>query len=59
MTHRGIEGDNFYECSFAFIYALCTMSFKGSIQKALGHSMPRTSASLTSAASEAEKMFNK
>mmetsp|Transcript_37229 Transcript_37229/g.148588 ORF Transcript_37229/g.148588 Transcript_37229/m.148588 type:complete len:189 (-) Transcript_37229:538-1104(-) len=41
MTHRGLEGENFRECSFAFIYAMCTMALKGTMQKALGHAAPR------------------
>eukprot|EP00188_Purpureofilum_apyrenoidigerum_P004480 Plantae.Rhodophyta-Purpureofilum_apyrenoidigerum.ctg5096.p1 GENE.Plantae.Rhodophyta-Purpureofilum_apyrenoidigerum.ctg5096~~Plantae.Rhodophyta-Purpureofilum_apyrenoidigerum.ctg5096.p1 ORF type:complete len:188 (-),score=47.01 Plantae.Rhodophyta-Purpureofilum_apyrenoidigerum.ctg5096:249-812(-) len=42
MTHRGIEGEDYSQCSFAFIYALCTWSIRGSIQKAFGFQLPRS-----------------
>mmetsp|Transcript_10185 Transcript_10185/g.31148 ORF Transcript_10185/g.31148 Transcript_10185/m.31148 type:complete len:188 (-) Transcript_10185:47-610(-) len=42
MTHRGIEGEDYSECSFAFIYALCTWAIRSSIQKAFGFNLPRS-----------------
>eukprot|EP01134_Creolimax_fragrantissima_P005659 CFRG5659T1 len=36
ITHRGLEGEDFYESSFLFIYVLCTMALRQLIPKMLG-----------------------
>ena len=36
LSHRGIEGEDYTACSFAFCYALCQMSIRASITRALG-----------------------
>lgn len=33
LTHRGIEGEDYTECSFIFIYILTGMIFKNNIEK--------------------------
>ncbi|ELR24988.1 transmembrane and coiled-coil domains 1 family protein [Acanthamoeba castellanii str. Neff] len=33
ISHRGLLGVDYYECSAAFIYALCSMSLRTSVQK--------------------------
>ena len=41
LAHRGIEGEDFTECSYMLIYILCNMSFKGIVQKFLGYGSSR------------------
>ena len=36
ITHRGLEGDDYTECSFTFIYILAGMFFRTIIQKICG-----------------------
>ena len=36
ITHRGLEGEDFTECSFMFIYILAGMFFRTIIQKVCG-----------------------
>lgn len=43
MSHRGIENDNFYDCSFLFIYVLGNMSLRPMISKLLGTEPPKGS----------------
>ena len=40
MSHRGIENDNFYDCSFLFIYVLGNMSIRPMVSKFLGTEAP-------------------
>lgn len=40
ITHRNLEGDDMAECSFIFIYMLCSMSIKPNLQKLLGFEPP-------------------
>lgn len=41
LAHRGIEGDDFTDCGYIFLYILCNMSLKASIQKAFGFTTTR------------------
>jgi len=41
LAHRGIEGENYYECSFIFLYILTNMSLRSSVQKLLGFNTSR------------------
>ena len=41
ISHRGLVGEDMRDCSMAFLYMLCSMSFKTNIQKALGFAPPR------------------
>jgi calcium load-activated calcium channel len=41
MSHRGIDNDNFYDCSFLFIYILGNMSLRPMISKLLGTEPPK------------------
>lgn len=45
LCHRGLPGDDFTECSLAFLYILCSVSCRGNIQKLLGFAPPRSIAS--------------
>lgn len=42
LTHRGIDGTDYYECSFIFIYILSTMVVRANLQKILGTEQPPT-----------------
>ncbi|KAK4378068.1 hypothetical protein RND71_004364 [Anisodus tanguticus] len=44
MSHRGLPGDDMTDCSMAFLYFLCSISFRTNLQKFLGFSPPRGSA---------------
>mmetsp|Transcript_43190 Transcript_43190/g.52367 ORF Transcript_43190/g.52367 Transcript_43190/m.52367 type:complete len:176 (-) Transcript_43190:168-695(-) len=41
MTHRGLPGEDMRDCSFAFIYMLCSSCCRINVQKFLGFSPPR------------------
>eukprot|EP00736_Rhodelphis_marinus_P002999 Rmarinus@m.7220 len=43
ISHRGLLGTNFYECAFAGLYVLCSMSIRSNLQKILGFAPPRGS----------------
>jgi calcium load-activated calcium channel len=45
LSHRNLAGQDFYDCSFAFFYVLCSLTFKQNVQKLGGH-VPRSAASL-------------
>lgn len=36
LSHRNLPGDDLTDCSFIFLYVLCTMSIRANIQKILG-----------------------
>ena len=40
-THRGIEGNDFSDCSVVFLYILATMAIKPNLQRVLGHTPPK------------------
>ncbi|XP_046997563.1 calcium load-activated calcium channel [Schistocerca americana] len=42
LSHRNLPGDDYTECSFIFLYILCTMSIRQNIQKLLGFAPSRT-----------------
>jgi len=43
MTHRGLSGSDFQDCSYIFIYVLCMMNMRGNIQKWFGTAPPKNS----------------
>ncbi|GIX74493.1 calcium load-activated calcium channel [Caerostris darwini] len=42
LSHRNLLGDDYSDCSFIFLYILCTMSIRQNIQKLLGFAPSRT-----------------
>lgn len=42
LSHRNLSGDDYTDCSFIFLYILCTMSIRQNIQKLLGFAPSRT-----------------
>uniref|UniRef100_A0A8B9UMK3 Calcium load-activated calcium channel n=1 Tax=Anas zonorhyncha TaxID=75864 RepID=A0A8B9UMK3_9AVES len=36
LSHRNLLGEDYTDCSFIFLYILCTMSIRQNIQKMLG-----------------------
>lgn len=44
MSHRGLQGDDYTDCSMAFLYFLCSISIRTNLQKYLGFSPPRGAA---------------
>ena len=44
LSHRNLEGNDFTDCSFIFLYILCTMSIRQNIQKFLGFAPSRAAA---------------
>nr|CAD7589086.1 unnamed protein product [Timema genevievae] len=42
LSHRNLPGDDYSECSFIFLYILCTMAIRQNIQKMLGFAPSRT-----------------
>ncbi|XP_059487770.1 calcium load-activated calcium channel [Neocloeon triangulifer] len=47
LSHRNLSGDDYTDCSFIFIYILCTMSIRQNIQKLLGFAPSRTASKLS------------
>lgn len=43
VSHRNLAGDDLTDCSFIFLYMLCTMSIRSNIQKMLGFAPSRAS----------------
>jgi len=43
LSHRNLPGDDLTDCSFIFLYVLCTMSIRANIQKILGFAPSRAS----------------
>nr|AIW62606.1 hypothetical protein [Scytodes thoracica] len=41
ISHRNLAGDDYSDCSFIFLYILCTMSIRQNIQKLLGFAPSR------------------
>merc|ERR1711915_582368 len=52
LSHRNLLGDDMTDCSFIFLYILCTMSIRLNIQKALGFALSRA------ASKQAGSMWN-
>ena len=42
ITHRNLPGTDMSDCCVVFIYMLCSMSIKPSLQRALGQNPPKT-----------------
>eukprot|EP00792_Barthelona_sp_PAP020_P010144 TRINITY_DN3426_c0_g1_i1.p1 TRINITY_DN3426_c0_g1~~TRINITY_DN3426_c0_g1_i1.p1 ORF type:complete len:183 (+),score=37.45 TRINITY_DN3426_c0_g1_i1:37-585(+) len=56
MTHRGLEGNDYTECSFVFIYSLLSMSFRQTLKKFLDNVPPKNPVSFANRMQErAEK----
>jgi len=43
ISHRNLRGHDYYECSMAFFYALCSVSIRANIQKLFGNQPATTS----------------
>ncbi|KAK6023532.1 hypothetical protein OSTOST_10678 [Ostertagia ostertagi] len=41
LSHRNLVGDDMRDCSFIFLYILCTMTIRQNLQKALGFAPSR------------------
>lgn len=41
LSHRNLPGNDLTDCSFIFLYVLCTMSIRSNIQKILGFAPSR------------------
>jgi len=41
LSHRNLMGDDYTDCSFIFLYILCTMAIRQNIQKMLGFAPSR------------------
>ncbi|XP_039268910.2 calcium load-activated calcium channel-like [Styela clava] len=41
LSHRNLAGEDYTDCSFIFLYILCTMSIRQNIQKLLGFAPSR------------------
>nr|CAG4652179.1 EOG090X0DWG [Triops cancriformis] len=41
LSHRSLPGEDYTDCSFIFLYILCTMSIRQNIQKLLGFAPSR------------------
>lgn len=55
MTHRNLQGDDYTDCSFVFLYTLCSMFFKAILAKAIGTAPPRTSLDIFQQAKKEEE----
>jgi len=49
IAHTTIEGDDYYQCSFIFLYILCNMALRASVQKFMGFTNSRAVDNLSSA----------
>ena len=47
LSHRNLLGEDYTECSFIFLYILCTMSIRQNLQKALGFAPSRAASKQT------------
>ncbi|XP_053209523.1 calcium load-activated calcium channel-like [Panonychus citri] len=47
LSHRNISGNDYTDCSFIFLYILCTMSIRQNIQKILGFAPSRAASKQT------------
>ncbi|KAL0219724.1 hypothetical protein P9112_005377 [Eukaryota sp. TZLM1-RC] len=53
LSHRRLEGTDWTDCSFSFIYALCSASLRANIVKYFGFQPPKLPQELTMAGSAA------
>ena len=42
VSHRGIDGEDYRECGVILLYIICSMAIKPNLQRALGHSPPKS-----------------
>eukprot|EP00455_Lapot_gusevi_P044230 TRINITY_DN5493_c0_g1_i1.p1 TRINITY_DN5493_c0_g1~~TRINITY_DN5493_c0_g1_i1.p1 ORF type:complete len:181 (-),score=75.89 TRINITY_DN5493_c0_g1_i1:63-605(-) len=42
MTHRGLPGSDYTDCSMVFLYVLCSLCIRPNVQKYLGFAPPKT-----------------
>lgn len=47
LTHSDLEGENYTQCSVAFLYLLTLLSLRNSIRKMIGFKRPRTREPIT------------
>ena len=47
LSHRNLLGEDFTDCSFIFLYILCTMSIRQNMQKFLGFAPSRAASKQT------------
>ena len=47
LSHRGLEGEDWLDCSFAFVYALCQMAIRANVTRWFGF-VPRDESGLSS-----------
>ncbi|XP_067941215.1 calcium load-activated calcium channel-like isoform X2 [Watersipora subatra] len=45
ISHRNLSGSDYTDCSFIFLYILCTMSIRQNVQKMLGFAPSRAASS--------------
>lgn len=46
LSHRNLNGEDYTDCSFLFLYILCTMSVRQNIQKLLGVEQSRAASKM-------------
>ncbi|XP_062515425.1 calcium load-activated calcium channel-like [Corticium candelabrum] len=46
LSHRNLMGSDYTDCSFIFLYILCTMSIRQNVQKAFGNAPSRAASKL-------------
>eukprot|EP00731_Ephydatia_muelleri_P024853 Em0016g1124a len=46
VSHRNLMGKDITDCSFLFLYILCTMSIRENVQKLLGFGPSRTASKM-------------
>ena len=46
LSHRGLTGDDFNECSFIFLYILCSMGIRANVKRFLGFAPKASSTGL-------------
>lgn len=49
LAHRGLEGEDYTQCGFVFLYILCNMALKSNISKLCGFSQSRAVEALNQA----------
>ena len=47
LSHRGLDGEDWYACSFGFVYALCQMAIRANVTRFFGF-VPREESGLSS-----------
>ncbi|CAN8072190.1 unnamed protein product [Agarophyton chilense] len=58
LSFRGLKGDDYYQCSFGFIYTLSTMGIKANIPRLLGFSPPKSRMDATRMAAKQQRKSN-